>query len=321
MTIQEIYELGLEMAIDADPRGKSEVARVLKKAKKKYDELSSKKKEVFDTEDLKNPYTDSRILVGDPKQKVTKIMSGIDLNASEVLLADRLNQKGEGIDLLIAHHPEGHALMSLYEVMDVQIDMAERVGVPVTMAHGLMEDRKGIVRRRFSPLNTNQAVDAARLLELPLMTMHTFWDNMGNQFVEDYLKKQSFDTAGEVLEAINEIPEFAGAIKLKNPPMLVSGNENRRVGKIAVAFTGGTNGSKESYIELAKAGVGTIVEMHVAEDALVELRKLNVNVIDCGHMAADSIGANLFFDAVEKKGVEVLACSGLIRVKRGGKKK
>ena len=74
---------------------------------------------------------------------------------------------------------------------------------------------------------------------------------------------------------------------------------------------------------MAKAGVGTIIEMHMPEDAVTELRKLHVNVIDCGHMAADSIGANVFFDEVENQGVEVLPCSGFIRVsrkKKGGKK-
>jgi len=33
-------------------------------------------------------------------------------------------------------------------------------------------------------------------------------------------------------------------------------------------------------------------------------------------MAADSIGANLYLDELEKKGIEVVPCSGLIRVKR-----
>ena len=69
-------------------------------------------------------------------------------------------------------------------------------------------------------------------------------------------------------------------------------------------------------MEMAKAGVGTIVEMHLPEDALSELKKAHINVIDCGHMAADSIGANLFLDELERKGVSVIPCSGLIRVKR-----
>jgi putative NIF3 family GTP cyclohydrolase 1 type 2 len=56
--------------------------------------------------------------------------------------------------------------------------------------------------------------------------------------------------------------------------------------------------------------------MHVPEDALEELKKLHVNVINAGHMASDSIGANIFLDELEKKGVEIIPCSGLIRIKR-----
>jgi phage terminase large subunit-like protein len=69
-------------------------------------------------------------------------------------------------------------------------------------------------------------------------------------------------------------------------------------------------------MELSKAGVGTLVEMHVSEDTLEELRKLHINVIDMGHIAADSLGMNLFLDELEKRGIKVIPCSGLIRVRR-----
>jgi putative NIF3 family GTP cyclohydrolase 1 type 2 len=74
-------------------------------------------------------------------------------------------------------------------------------------------------------------------------------------------------------------------------------------------------------MEMAKAGIGTIIDMHMPEDAIKEMRKLHINVINAGHMSSDSIGANIFFDELEKQGIEIIACSGLIRVKRGGKKK
>ena len=115
---------------------------------------------------------------------------------------------------------------------------------------------------------------------------------------------------------ICQIPEFTEAIKGKNGPSIVSGSEKARTGKIVVSFTGGTNPSKELYMELAKAGVGTLVEMHIPEDSVQELKKAHINAIDVGHMAADSVGANIFLDELEKRGVEVMPASGLIRVKR-----
>jgi len=316
MTLQQIYDLAIDMAKKADPRGEKGVNQYLIRLEKEYGELPEKKKKLFDKENLINPYSDSRILYGDAKLQVKKIMAGIDADASEVLLADRLNQKNEKIDLLISHHPSGHALASLYEVMDLQVDVFESYGVPANVAHALLEERKGEVKRRFSPINHNQAVDAARLLNVPLLALHTIWDNLGDSFMKNYFSKKQFHTAGEVLDYVNEIPEFVEALKGKAGPSLVSGSPMSRAGKVVVSFTGGTNPSKELYQEMAKAGVGTLVEMHVSEDALKELRKLHINVIDTGHMAADSIGANIFLDQLEKRGVEIVPCSGLIRVKR-----
>ncbi len=316
MTIQEIYELAIEMGIKADPRGKDGVKKLLEKRGKDSKDITPKKKKFFDPETLTNPYSDSRLLFGDSKIKVDKVLAGIDADAAEVLLLDRLNEKGDTLDLLISHHPSGHALASLHEVMDMQIDMYEAAGVPVNVAHALFEKRMQLVKRRFGPLNHSQGVDAARLLNVPFMVIHTIWDNLGNLFMNQYLAKKQFDTVGEIYDYICEIPEFIESTKGKAGPHIAAGAANRRAGKVVVSFTGGTNPSKELYIEMAKAGVGTLVEMHVPEDAISELSKLNINVIDCGHMAADSIGANIFLDELERRGVATVPCSGLIRVKR-----
>jgi len=316
MTLQEIYDLAIEMGIKADPRGVDGVKRILARLKKEHDELPAKKQKFFDPESLKNPYSDSRILYGDPKTKVKTLMAGIDADGTEVLLADRLSQKGQKIDLLVSHHPSGHALASLHEVMDVQIKTFADNGIPENVAHALLLERMGFIKRRISPRNHNQAVDAARLLDIPLLALHTVWDNLGDMFMNQYLSKKKFDTVSEILEYINEIPEYIESSKGKAGPSIVSGTDKSRVGKVVVSFTGGTNPSKELYAEMAKAGIGTLVEMHIPEDAVQELRKAHINAIDVGHMAADSIGANLFLDEIEKRGVKVIPCSGLIRVKR-----
>ncbi|MCL5438736.1 MAG: NGG1p interacting factor NIF3 [Patescibacteria group bacterium] len=316
MTLQEIYDLAIQMGIKADPRGAQKVKEELTRLKKEFEELPVEKKKYFDFESLKNPYSDSRILYGDPKIKVKNIIVGIDADTGEMVLADRLNQKGAKIDLFISHHPGGYALAGLHEVMDIQVDMYTQTGVPVNVAHSLLEIRKGEVKRRFAPLNHSQAVDAARLLEIPYMSIHTIWDNLGNDFLKRYLEKKEFDTVGEILDYINEIPEFTEAIKGKAGPAIVSGNEKSKAGKIAVSFTGGTSASKELYAEMAKAGVGTLIEMHVGEDAIKELKKNHINVIDAGHISADSIGANIFLDELEKRGIKIIPCSGLIRVNR-----
>ena len=116
MKLQDILKLAVQMGIEKDPRGKAEIKRLLASNKEKYEKLSEEEKEYFDTSSLENPFPDSRILVGDPKIEVKSVMVGIDMEVPEVLLADRLREKGEAIDLIISHHPEGVALVNLDKV-------------------------------------------------------------------------------------------------------------------------------------------------------------------------------------------------------------
>ena len=83
-------------------------------------------------------------------------------------------------------------------------------------------------------------------------------------------------------------------------------------------MTGGTEGAPEIYEKLSQAGVGTVVGMHLSEQHRLEAEKASLNVVIAGHISSDSIGMNLFLDWVEKEGIEILSCSGLIRVSRIG---
>ncbi len=317
MTLQEIYDLAIKMGIKADPRGEDKVCKFLARNKKEYDDLPESKKKYFDKECFKNPFADSRILVGDPKTKISRVIVGIDIDTGEVVLTDRLNQKGEKIDLIIGHHPEGHALAGLDEVMDVQIDLMNNYGIPINIAESLMQERVNQVRRGLNPTNHGKTVDAAKLLGIPLMVIHTIWDNIGHNYLSKKLEDKGLETVGEVYEEILKIPEFNESKMCKVGPRITVGNEKNRAGKIAITgFTGGTSGSKLIYEKMAQAGIGTIIEMHMKEDHFEEAKKNHLNVIVSGHMASDSLGANLFLDELEKKGVEIIPFSGLIRVKR-----
>lgn len=317
MTIQDIYQLFIKKGIAADPRGKEGVKKALGRTQKHYDRLSKKEKEYFDLESLKNPYSDTRILFGDPSMVVDKVLVGIDINAAEMVLADRLNERGEGIDLVIAHHPEGRALAALDEVMELQVDMLETYGIPINVAESMMKERIGEVYRRFAPLNHHQAIDAGRLLNLPFMCVHTPADNMGWTHLSNLLEKREFDTLSEVMDVLDTIEELKVALKQKAGPMIFVGNPHSRAGRVRVVeFTGGTEGAKEVYERLSHAGIGTIIGMHISEEHRKEAQKHHMNLIVTGHMASDSIGMNLLLDDLEKKGVGILPCSGLIRIRR-----
>src|SRR3990172_6855723 len=207
------------MGIDADPRGKKGVERHLARQKKILSELPKNKKQDFDRENLTNPYADSRILIGDKKAQVKKVMAGIDFETGEVVLADRLNEKGEGIDLMIAHHPAGGALSSLHEVMDLQVDLMAQYGVPINVAEGMMRERIAEVRRKIGPINHYRSVDAARILGFPLMCIHTVWDKLSWRFMADIFEKREHEMVGDVMDILRSIPEYKQAIKYKAGPM------------------------------------------------------------------------------------------------------
>lgn len=316
MNIGEIYELAIKMGIKADPRGEEGIKRLLERVKKDYEELSKSKQENFDLEVLKNPYSDSRILFGDPSVEVDKILTGIDLEPGEILLADRLNQKGEGIDLAIAHHPEGISLAGLAEVMDLQIDLYESYGIPVNVAEGILGDKISEIRRRIAPVNHGRAVDAARLLGIPFMNVHTPADNLVYKFLDEKIKEAKLEYVKDVLEMLNTIPEYKEAAKYKAGPVLFSGSEKNRAGKVVAKLTGGTEGSKKVYEKLAMIGVGTVIEMHASEEHVTQAKEHHINLVIAGHISSDSIGMNLFLDELEKKNVHIIPCSGLIRVSR-----
>ncbi len=316
MRIREIYELAIEKGIEFDPRGLEAVQKVLAKEETKHGELKEDEMKHYDREKLTNPYVDTRVLYGDPEQDVKRVLAGIDIEVGEILLADRLRERGTPVDLTIAHHPEGKALAALHEVMHLQEDVLERLGVPINVAEGIMAGRISEVKRNLLPINHNRGVDAARILDVPLMCLHTTCDNLVNSFMQKEMDRKNPETLKDVIKALKEVPEYSEASMLNAGPAILVGNPERRAGKVVVDMTGGTGGSENVYEQLARAGVGTLVVMHIGEKHRKEAEKQHVNVVVAGHMASDSIGLNLFLDELALKGVEVIPCAGLIRVER-----
>jgi hypothetical protein len=173
MKIREIYQKAIETGISSDPRGGEAVAKDLERIGKEYAELKPADKEFFDKESLQNPYADSRILNGTGDEDARTILVGIDIEVGEVLLCESLKNRGDAVDLVISHHPEGMAFANLYSVMYMQSDILSRYGVPINIAEDLMEQRVREVERRIMPLNHSRAVDSARLLGIPFMCLHT----------------------------------------------------------------------------------------------------------------------------------------------------
>lgn len=315
MKLRDIYELAVSLGKQHDPRG-DEIGAVLKREQEAYEGLKESDKESYDLAALTNPYSDTRILQGSGDETVEAVMTGIDIETPEILLADQLKSRGKPIDALIAHHPEGIAQAALHQVMAVQADMLAQAGVPISIAEGIMEARIAEVHRNLMPVNHQRAVDAARLLGLPFMCVHSPADNLANHYLNNLLANNACRTVQDVLELLFSIPEYHLARQLKAGPQLVVGDKKRRAGQIFVKMTGGTGGSEKSYEKLAAAGVGTVIAMHMTDKHRQAAQDHHINVIIAGHMASDSLGMNLFLDELEKKGIAILPCAGLLRVQR-----
>ncbi|MBI5116627.1 NGG1p interacting factor NIF3 [Candidatus Poribacteria bacterium] len=318
MTLGDVYNFAIEWGLRHDPRDKKFIESLFRKQRSEYDKLSEKQKKLFDEERFVNPYTDTRILFGEREKKVRSILAGIDMEIGEVVLADRLRSSGKSIDLILAHHPEGRAMANFYEVMEMQADILNKLGVPINAAEGMLEERIKEVERRVLPLNHTRAVDAARLLGIPFACVHTPADNGVTQFLQKQFDKRKPMFLSETLDFLFELPEYQQAASSNAGPRLLHGSPTNRTGKIFVDMTGGTGGSKEAFEKLVQAGVGTIVGMHIGEDHLKEAKKHHVNVVIAGHMASDALGLNLFLDGLIKKygPLEVCACSGFTRISR-----
>jgi hypothetical protein len=317
MRFQKLYEAAIEHGVSVDPRGKKRVLQCLASAKKAYGELPKDEKARFDTEQLTNPYSDSRILYGDGAVEVKGVLVGIDIEIGEILLAERLIAKGNRIDALWAHHPEGAALANLGGVMAMQADILSSFGVPITAAEGLLEPRIREVERLIMPTNHMRAVDAARLLDIPMFCTHTPADNCVADHLQKIFDHGKPETVGDVVDLLRDIPEYRDAEPMGMGLKVFAGNKKRRAGRVFVDMTGGTSGSEKSFEKIANTSdIGTIVAMHIPEKHREEAEKHHINVVIAGHVASDTLGMNLLIDAVEKASKATLAvteCSGFRR--------
>ncbi len=325
MNLGQFYRKCIDAGIQADPRGKAGISRYLRAEKKRYESLEDFEKESYDPERLKNPYTDVRILNGDENTTVKVMMVGIDAFQPELLVADRLRAKKKNVDVVLTHHPAGFGIKRLPEVLDIQTEQWIAFGVPAHIAQGLNDERLEEVVRRFHVMNSDAAVDAARLLDIPYMCSHTAADNCVFEYLQRKMDKAKPELMSDVIEVLHEEPEYRHQARLQAPPMLVTGKKTARCGKVFIKMTGGVMPKEQALEELSRSGISTLVCMHMTEEGIVAAKKAKLNVVIAGHMASDTMGMNLMLDKALPRGdeVEIVECAGFKRFDRrkGGSKK
>lgn len=315
--LKNLLDFAVQEGIKEDPRSERQIQRELDKRKEEYEKMEGVRKEEYDESRLDNPFEDSKIIHG-PEKDVNKLAVGIDMEVQEILLIDRLNERGAGIDGIITHHPEGRAMARFYEVMGLQVDVLSEGGIPVSQAEALVRPKSEEVKKAVHPRNHPRTPRAAKLLNYPFMCLHTIADNHAYSFVKSYLLEEEPETLEDVIDVLLELPEYRWALSYGMEPQIHSGEKENRAGKIGVfGFTGGTDLGGEVIEKMADSGVDTLVAMHAPKEQIEKAKEENINIITAGHMPSDSLGLNLFFDKAENKfGLDFFEMSGFKRVTR-----
>lgn len=291
MKLSSFYNFAIKFGIGCDPRRKKKDLRF---------------------------FPDSALLYGDPDTDVKRILVGIDIEVPELLLAERIRTQ-DSLDLAVSHHPEGRAYASLADVILLQADMLIRAGVTENVAREMVEIRKNEVERAILSKNHMRSVDAARILNIPFICLHTPADNHAQYFINMLMAKRSPKRVGDILDILLELPEYRMAEEGASGPRLILGNSLRRTGKIFTEMTGGTEGPRDIYSRLSKKGIRTLICMHLSEEHFRKVRDANLNVVIAGHISSDTLGLNLLLDKIEQKsegGFEIINCSGFRRFRR-----
>jgi putative NIF3 family GTP cyclohydrolase 1 type 2 len=318
MKLEKFYKKAISIGIENDLRDKKEIDKLMEMEKQKFEKLCDEDKEFYDKDRLFNPFSDTRILYGDGDTEIKKVIVGIDMEIGEILLTQRLNtDRNENIDCIISHHPEGFALAQLYDVMRLQSDLLSLYGITISVAEQLMEKRISEVERGILPVNHNRAVDAARILNIPMVCVHTPADNCVTNYLKNLFEKEKPYNLKELLGLLKKMPEYKKSSVLQAPPKIINGTENNKCGKIYVDMTGGTGGSEDIFDKIANSGISTLVGMHIGEKHLKKAKEANLNIVIAGHISSDTLGLNLLFDEIEKKDrLEFIGISGFERFRR-----
>ena len=317
MKLREIYNLFVKEGIKTELRTVKQLQKVLRDKRNVYYKSATKVKKFFDKESLNNPYADTRILFGAPNSNIRRVLVGIDIGVGELLLADRLSQSGKKIDLVIAHHPEGIALAGLDDVMNLQTDVINNLGIDFNVAKSLMAKRISKVSRGLHGENHTRSVDAAKLLNIPFICCHTPADNHVAKYLQNLVDKKRPKTLQHLIDLLLNELEYQDAALNKAGPQILIGQKTSKTGKVFVDMTGGTEGSEDIYARVSQLGINTLLGMHLSDRHFQKFKEEHINLVIAGHMASDNLGMNFLLDKVEKKGkLEIIECSGFRRIRR-----
>jgi len=243
-----------------------------------------------------------------PGENIKKVLMGVDMDTPELLLAREL-----GYDCVVSHHPK-NSNIDMLKVMDSHILRLEKLGIPRNRSQKALAKKTDSLGFMKHVSNSRRSESAAKLMNMPYVSLHTPADLIGEAMVQKHLDEKFANkpetTLGDITAALEDIPEYKNSAR---KPVIRVGSKASYAGKIYVLMAGYTGPGAAVLKQYFEGGVGTLILMHIPEADVKELKEHGYgNVVVAGHMSSDSLGMNKIADEWRKQGVEVTMMSGVI---------
>lgn len=245
---------------------------------------------------------------------IRRVLFGIDINSAHLVMAKQL-----GFDAVIAHHPYDRGLLS-WPVYLKHIDQMVRAGVPQAAAEQAVLPRVEMLRQAGHSVNNDEVPSTARLLGIPFLNVHNACDELGRRemqrVVDETIARNGAETLlDDIVGALNQ--SFAEFSQAAARIEVMLGETDDYAGHTVVAHGAYTNGGANVAAAYFRHGVDTLLYIHILPDELKKLKDMGYgsergHLIVVGHLAADSIGMNVYIRALAQHGVEVVRCSGAL---------
>lgn len=247
-----------------------------------------------------------------PSSFVRRALFGIDADAGMLVAAKSL-----GYDLVIAHHPVGgRATFGIMNVYDHHASNLQKAGVPKAAALAAVRAMRAEHGPRLHATNYDHVPSLARLLGMPLMSIHNPCDEIGRRIMDETLRKAVKRTSpvSAAAAALSKLPEFARAATRIEVRL---GRPTNPLGKWVVLHGAGTNGGYHVAKAAFDHGIDTVLYIHIDTGHLARLRGeygpgAKKNLVVTGHVASDSLGINVLVRALRERGLEVTCVSGIV---------
>lgn len=233
-------------------------------------------------------------------ENMNKLLISVDVGIGELLLAKQLNCDG-----VIAHHPLGISHLNFHKVFDRHIEFMREENISPSVADDIVSNFKKRIEIKTQSSIYQNVVDAARLLDMPLLNIHQPCDEYMRKIIVNQIESRPYEFIHQILSSLNEIPEFYNSSTAILIPL---GSPINKTEKWKVVIAAGTNGgyaiAKEYYLN----NISTIIYLHIDPTEAEKLRKEfeNRNLLVLGHLSGDSIGLNALANLIEKRNVEVI---------------